>query len=80
MTVEQQQIFVKYVVLFDSWTKEIPLTFLLGFYVAMIIRRCALMLLAIYLSICLQFLRISRYLFTNTSLQMVGLLPTHQLA
>ncbi|EYC00251.1 hypothetical protein Y032_0117g695 [Ancylostoma ceylanicum] len=39
MTAEQQQIFIKYVVLFDSWTKEIPLTFLLGFYVAMIIRR-----------------------------------------
>ncbi|KAK6737529.1 hypothetical protein RB195_019936 [Necator americanus] len=39
MTVEQQQIFMRYVVLFDSWTKEIPLTFLLGFYVAMIIRR-----------------------------------------
>ncbi|KHJ79442.1 hypothetical protein OESDEN_20911 [Oesophagostomum dentatum] len=39
MTEEQQQLFVKYVVLFDNWTKEIPLTFLLGFYVAMIIRR-----------------------------------------
>ncbi|KAE9417694.1 hypothetical protein Angca_010032, partial [Angiostrongylus cantonensis] len=39
MTPVQQEVFVKYVVLFDSWTKEIPLTFLLGFYVAMIIRR-----------------------------------------
>ncbi|XGW08245.1 hypothetical protein V3C99_010948 [Haemonchus contortus] len=39
MTQKQQELFVKYVVLFDSWTKEIPLTFLLGFYVAMIIRR-----------------------------------------
>lgn len=39
MTEEQQTKFIKYVVLFDSWTKEIPLTFLLGFYVAMIIRR-----------------------------------------
>ncbi|VDL75531.1 unnamed protein product [Nippostrongylus brasiliensis] len=39
LTSEQQQLFMKYVVLFDSWTKEIPLTFLLGFYVAMIIRR-----------------------------------------
>lgn len=39
MTPMQQEIFIKYVVLFDSWTKEIPLTFLLGFYVAMIIRR-----------------------------------------
>ncbi|KAK6056919.1 Bestrophin [Cooperia oncophora] len=39
MTQKQQEMFVKYVILFDSWTKEIPLTFLLGFYVAMIIRR-----------------------------------------
>ncbi|CAJ0607246.1 unnamed protein product [Cylicocyclus nassatus] len=39
MTVDQRMIFGRYVILFDSWTKEIPLTFLLGFYVAMIIRR-----------------------------------------
>ncbi|CAD6192082.1 unnamed protein product [Caenorhabditis auriculariae] len=39
MTAEQQAIFLKYVVLFDNWTREIPLTFLLGFYVAMIVRR-----------------------------------------
>ncbi|VDM67663.1 unnamed protein product [Strongylus vulgaris] len=30
MTEDQQKVFIKYVVLFDSWTKEIPLTFLLG--------------------------------------------------
>ncbi|CAI4232698.1 unnamed protein product [Auanema sp. JU1783] len=36
---DQKKIFMKYVILFDSWTKEIPLTFLLGFYVAMIVRR-----------------------------------------
>lgn len=47
MTAEQQAIFLKYVVLFDNWTKEIPLTFLLGFYVAMIVTRwvCLLLLL-----------------------------------
>ncbi|CAN86624.1 Bestrophin homolog [Caenorhabditis elegans] len=39
MTKEQQNEFIKYVMLVDGWTKEIPLTFLLGFYVAMIVRR-----------------------------------------
>lgn len=39
MTTEQQKTFLKYIILFDDWTHEIPLTFLLGFYVAMIVRR-----------------------------------------
>ncbi|CAB3404254.1 unnamed protein product [Caenorhabditis bovis] len=39
MTEEQQKSFIKYVLLVDGWTKQIPLTFLLGFYVAMIVRR-----------------------------------------
>ncbi|CAJ0932409.1 unnamed protein product, partial [Mesorhabditis belari] len=39
MTADQQKSFKKYIILCDSWTKEIPLTFLLGFYVAMIVRR-----------------------------------------
>ena len=39
MTKEQRDIFLKYISLFNEWTNEIPLTFLLGFYVAMIVRR-----------------------------------------
>uniref|UniRef100_A0A914UW06 Bestrophin homolog n=1 Tax=Plectus sambesii TaxID=2011161 RepID=A0A914UW06_9BILA len=39
MTDENQAKFLRYIVLFNGWTHEIPLTFLLGFYVAMIIRR-----------------------------------------
>lgn len=36
---ENQAKFRKYITLFNDYTHEIPLTFLLGFYVAMIIRR-----------------------------------------
>lgn len=36
---ENKKKFLKYIVLFNGWTQQIPLTFLLGFYVAMIIRR-----------------------------------------
>ncbi|VDM45856.1 unnamed protein product [Toxocara canis] len=39
MTASQQALFLKYITLFNEWTHEIPLTFLLGFYVAMIVRR-----------------------------------------
>ncbi|KAF8363320.1 best-23 [Pristionchus pacificus] len=39
MTEEQQGIFLRYILIFDDFTKYIPLTFLLGFYVAMIVRR-----------------------------------------
>ncbi|KAK0394651.1 hypothetical protein QR680_000857 [Steinernema hermaphroditum] len=39
LTREQQESFIKYVTLFNEWTREIPLTFLLGFYVAMVVRR-----------------------------------------
>ncbi|PAV86401.1 hypothetical protein WR25_15391 isoform D [Diploscapter pachys] len=35
----QKATFLKFIILFDYWTKEIPLTFLLGFYVAMIVQR-----------------------------------------
>ncbi|GMT14264.1 hypothetical protein PFISCL1PPCAC_5561, partial [Pristionchus fissidentatus] len=39
MSPAQQEIFLRYILIFDDFTKYIPLTFLLGFYVAMIVRR-----------------------------------------
>uniref|UniRef100_A0AC35U6F6 Bestrophin homolog n=1 Tax=Rhabditophanes sp. KR3021 TaxID=114890 RepID=A0AC35U6F6_9BILA len=39
LTLPQQNTFMKYITLFDEWLHEIPLTFLLGFYVGMVVKR-----------------------------------------
>lgn len=44
MNLDQQREFQRYIIMFDEFTKEIPLTFLLGFYVAMIVRRYDLLI------------------------------------